>query len=253
MNIKCSSSSSSSSSIPSHEDQETNNNDNCFNTSLSELRALSSQLLHAADQCETAFLKSKHKKKLLEHTQSYLCQAVVTVIDHIGTVSFNLEQTLYDTIEVSETELRIDSLNHRLFSCQQFAVSLSLTSFRLSAEFLRHYPKYTSKYVKNCSIHHNRDRLAVAGSFLNDTKMKAKERLGKTETRLPAIPFTEHSPRLSKPFNALYGTQAMEAFKMGLCDHKKESVQKSPFLSVLRRNIQKKMKNSVAKDDVLIL
>lgn len=89
--------------------------------------------------------------------------------------------------------------------------------------------------VKNCSIHHNRDRIAVAGSFLNDTKMKAKERLGKTgkfplckwfkmfpwinnylncllslsETRLPAIPFTEHSPRLSKPFNALYGTQAM--------------------------------------------
>ncbi|KAM0938574.1 hypothetical protein DsansV1_C23g0179671 [Dioscorea sansibarensis] len=141
----------------------------------------------------------------------------------------------------------------RLLTCQQFALSLSLSSFRLRAEFLRHYENYTSKYVKNCGIHHHQDQLAVADTFLNDTKMKAEERLGKTESRLLAIPVIEHPPRLSKPFNALYGTQTMEALKVGLCDHKMQNVQKSPFLSVLRRNKQKKTKNNVAKDDVWIL
>ena len=89
--------------------------------------------------------------------------------------------------------------------------------------------------VKNCSMHRYQDQLAVADTFLNDTKMKAEERLGKTgkfplckwfrmfprihvslnclfslsESRHLAIPVIEHPPRLSKPFNTLYGTQTM--------------------------------------------
>ncbi|KAJ0986048.1 hypothetical protein J5N97_004404 [Dioscorea zingiberensis] len=225
-----------------NDDQEIKNNGICcFNTSLRELRALSSQLLNAADQCETAFLKSKQKKKVMEHTKSYLCQAVVAVIDHLGTVSVNLEQTLHGSIEVSETEQRIASLNQRLLTCQQFAVSLNLSTFGRVVDFPRHYQQYQLQCVRNHNIPFNQDRLAASDGCLNDTDTNAEKKLVKTGTQILTIPVIQYPPRLSKPFNPLYGTQEMEALKMGLCDHKKQNVPKSPIFSVLlRRSKQRK-------------
>lgn len=47
----------------------------------------------------------------MENTKEYICRAVVTVVDHLGSVSANLECQLSQADGFSDTELRIDSLN----------------------------------------------------------------------------------------------------------------------------------------------
>lgn len=46
----------------------------------------------------------------MENTKEYLCRAVVTVVDHLGSVSANLDDRLSNDFAVSETEFRINGL-----------------------------------------------------------------------------------------------------------------------------------------------
>ncbi|CAK7337419.1 unnamed protein product [Dovyalis caffra] len=81
-----------------------------FDKSLQELRDLRSQLHYAANYCETTFLNTKHKKKVVENTKEYLSRAVVAVVDHLGCVSANLNSSISKNSEFSEAELRINCL-----------------------------------------------------------------------------------------------------------------------------------------------
>lgn len=47
----------------------------------------------------------------MENTKEYICRAVVAVVDHLGCVSSNLNQSISKNNEFSEAELRINSLN----------------------------------------------------------------------------------------------------------------------------------------------
>lgn len=46
----------------------------------------------------------------MDNTKEYVCRAVVTVVDHLGCVSANLNGLISETNAFSETELRIDCL-----------------------------------------------------------------------------------------------------------------------------------------------
>ncbi|RWW21738.1 hypothetical protein BHE74_00022393 [Ensete ventricosum] len=115
-----------------------------LNLCSKELKDLRSQLYHAADYCETAFSKAEQKKMILEGTKSYICEAIVAVVDHLGNVSSKLEQSLLANTAVGQTEQRIDCLKQRLLTCQQYAVSLELSSMQLSLKFPRHHEHYVS-------------------------------------------------------------------------------------------------------------
>lgn len=115
-----------------------------FNKSLLELKDLCSQLHHAANYCEATFSNATKKKAVVENTKEYLCRAVVTVVDHLGSVSANLECRLSQTNAFSETELRIDSLKQRLLTCQQYSHKLSLRRHCWHPDFPRHYSRYIS-------------------------------------------------------------------------------------------------------------
>ncbi|KAI9118953.1 hypothetical protein K1719_009628 [Acacia pycnantha] len=115
-----------------------------FDKSLQELRELRSQLHHAADYCETAFLKGKEKSQVVENTKEYLCRAVVTVIDHLGNVSTNLDCLISQTNAFSDAELRINSLKQRLLSCEQYTDKLALTNMRWSEKLPRFHSRYLS-------------------------------------------------------------------------------------------------------------
>ncbi|KAH1241115.1 Protein ABIL1 [Glycine max] len=78
-----------------------------FHKSLQELRELQSQLHHAADYCETTFLKSEAKRDVLENTKEYICRVMVTVVDHLGNVSANLDGLISQTNAFSEAESKI--------------------------------------------------------------------------------------------------------------------------------------------------
>nr|BAB61213.1 P0460E08.23 [Oryza sativa Japonica Group] len=75
-----------------------------------ELKDLRSQLHQTADCCEKAFLDTEKKKLILESTKGYICDAIVAVIDHLGTVSSKLEQQLQEKIEITQTEKKLNFL-----------------------------------------------------------------------------------------------------------------------------------------------
>lgn len=111
-----------------------------FEISLKELKDLRSQLLYAADYCETTFVKSQNKKAVVENTKEYICRAVVTLVDHLGNVSANLNHCVAKTDEFSKVERRMDCLkqdihwnsNYLSHFCVPFAVLYMLiktTSF----------------------------------------------------------------------------------------------------------------------------
>uniref|UniRef100_A0A0E0C804 START domain-containing protein n=1 Tax=Oryza meridionalis TaxID=40149 RepID=A0A0E0C804_9ORYZ len=81
---------------------------------MEELKDLRSQLHQAADCCEKAFLDTEKKKLILESTKGYICDAIVAVIDHLGTVSSKLEQQLQEKIEITQTEKKLNFLKQLL-------------------------------------------------------------------------------------------------------------------------------------------
>ncbi|KAF2304848.1 hypothetical protein GH714_039164 [Hevea brasiliensis] len=117
-----------------------------------ELRDLRSQLHYAADYCEATFLNAKEKRMVVESTKDYICRAVVAVVDHLGCVSANLDNSISKNNEFSEAELRINSLNQRLLSCEQYAQKLALKRVRWSANLPKFHRRYLSAPITNVDI-----------------------------------------------------------------------------------------------------
>ncbi|KAM0946084.1 putative ABI family protein [Dioscorea sansibarensis] len=190
--------------------------------SLQELKELRSQLHNAADHCETLFLKAKQKKIVMENTKSYLCRAIVTVIDHLGTVSSKLEWGLHENSKVSQIEQRIDCLRQKVLTCQQYSVDFDLSTFRWSSEFQKHYGHYTSS--PNADDHTLTTDFEYGKEIVKGSKLHV------------AVPFIQGPSLLSSPFSPLFGTPSMEDHLMGIRNQKKKHVQKNSFYSALRRS-----------------
>ncbi|XP_051131636.1 probable protein ABIL5 isoform X2 [Andrographis paniculata] len=115
-----------------------------FRKSLKELRVLSSQLYHIADYCETAFGRSRNKRLIVEGAKKYASEAVVTVVDHLGSISASLELTISRSNPVPDAQRRIDSLNQRIWTCQDQFHKVALARFRWHAELSRFHHRYIS-------------------------------------------------------------------------------------------------------------
>lgn len=92
-----------------------------FLHSLQELKNLRPQLYSAAEYCETSYLNSDHKQMILENLKDYALKAIVNTVDHLGSLSYKLNDLLNQQAnEISSTELRIACLNQRLHKCQEY-------------------------------------------------------------------------------------------------------------------------------------
>lgn len=116
-----------------------------FDGALRELKDLQSQLHQAADCCEKAFLATEKKRLILDSTKSYICDAAVAVIDHLGTVSSKLEQQLEDKTEITQTEQKINFLKQRLLTCEHYAISLQLLAIRADTGAVQYHRRYLSQ------------------------------------------------------------------------------------------------------------
>ncbi|KAL5555398.1 hypothetical protein UlMin_037634 [Ulmus minor] len=81
-----------------------------FGQSLQKLRSLRSQLHHGANYCEASFMNAKEKKVVVDNTKEYICKAMITVVDHLGCVSDNLNSLIYENKAFSDAELQINIL-----------------------------------------------------------------------------------------------------------------------------------------------
>ncbi|RCV27450.1 hypothetical protein SEVIR_5G329900v4 [Setaria viridis] len=119
-----------------------------FDGALRELKDLRSQLHEAADCCEKAFLKTEKKKLILEGTKSYICDAVVAVVDHLGTVSSKLEHKLQEKTDVTQAERKINFLKQRLLTCEQYVTSRKLLTVRGDPDAIQYHRRYISQSVQ---------------------------------------------------------------------------------------------------------
>uniref|UniRef100_A0A5B7CAH7 Protein ABIL5 n=1 Tax=Davidia involucrata TaxID=16924 RepID=A0A5B7CAH7_DAVIN len=166
-----------------------------FDKSLQELKDLCSQLHYAADYCETTFLNAKQKKVVMESTREYICRAVVTVVDHLGSVSDNLDYQLSKNNAVSETELRIDCLNQRLNTCQQYSHKLALARQRCNMNLPRYHPRYISLPIP--SLEKSNEVLSKSGSPIAARTSNKHE--FEAEEEVPLFLYTyNHKPSLAK-------------------------------------------------------
>ncbi|KAF8407063.1 hypothetical protein HHK36_006188 [Tetracentron sinense] len=172
-----------------------------------ELRDLRSQLHYAADYCEMAFFKAKQKKMVMENTKEYICRAVVTVVDHLGSASANLESRLSQNNEFSETELRINCLKQKLLLCEQYTHKLDLNNVRWDANYPRYHPRYISA-IRNPEKSNGVLREAddsVAADIMYKYKLDKKE-------EVPLFLYTTYA---QKPSLAKISTSDTGAKKLG--------------------------------------
>ncbi|XP_006644744.1 probable protein ABIL5 isoform X2 [Oryza brachyantha] len=113
-----------------------------FDGALRELKDLRSQLYQAADCCEKAFLGTEKKKIIMESTKGYICEAIVAVIDHLGTVSSKLERQMQEKIEITRTEKRLNFLKQRLLTCEQYAITLNVLTVRGDTDTIQYHRRY---------------------------------------------------------------------------------------------------------------
>ncbi|WVZ24204.1 hypothetical protein V8G54_002748 [Vigna mungo] len=163
-----------------------------FDKSLQELRELRSQLHKAAEYCETAFSKSEENNDVVDDTKEYICKSMVTVIDHLGNVSSNLDDLISHTNAFSEAELRIQCLQQRLLSCQQYARKLALSKMQWNENSPRFHSRYLlpspSLVERSSSKKVTRDSESEAPLKLDD------KHLPETYEDLPLFMYTHKPP-----------------------------------------------------------
>ncbi|XP_075662447.1 uncharacterized protein LOC142631955 [Castanea sativa] len=166
-----------------------------FEKSLQELRELRSQLHYAADYSETTFSNAKEKKVVMENTKEYICRAVVTVVDHLGSASANLDCHISQTNAFSEAEFRINCLKQRLLLCEQYAHKLALTKLRWSENLTRYSRCYLSMQNENVEKSNEGSRDIVDQT---NSKMIDKHELNREED-VPLFLYTNtQRPSLEK-------------------------------------------------------
>ncbi|CAD5166849.1 unnamed protein product [Musa acuminata subsp. malaccensis] len=246
--------------VPSTQYREDESEEERFHHALLELKDLRSQLHHAADYCETAFSKSEHKKMILEGTKSYICEAMVAVVDHLGNVSSKLEQSPLANAVVVQTEQRIDCLKQRLLTCQHYATSLELASMQLSIKFPRQHQHYVSPAAQcigkssddlsrltegtnsqPSEVPITKDHSSVMEHFLGSQAgthfMPASN--GTISELAKAVPVLEGPSILSKPSNSSFSCKSEDLYMLEGVNQKKKPLQIDNFLSFLRFNKRK--------------
>ncbi|KAI0522948.1 hypothetical protein KFK09_005337 [Dendrobium nobile] len=180
-------------------------NPDCFKKSLQELKHLSSQLHHAANHFQSAACRNQEgasqRKLVLKSTRKYICEAIVTVVDHLGSVSYELENKFQVNKEVSEVEQRIECLAQRILTCQQYALTLDLSNIRWNFNFPRHHQHYISPSSNSLGA---------------------------------VVPVPQGASMFSKSSNSSIGSHPMDIKIIQGVDQKKKAVQRSPFMSFLR-------------------
>ncbi|KAM1201509.1 hypothetical protein ACFX2J_017600 [Malus domestica] len=170
-----------------------------FHNSLQELRDLRSQLHYAADYCESTFLNTKEKKVVMENTKEYICRAVVTVVDHLGFVSANINGIVSEANAFSEAEIRIDCLKQRMFLCEQYSHKFALPRVRWREIIPRHNARFLSAPTREAEKPNedSRDIPRNAASHKTIDKQESDR-----DVAMPLFLYTpSHKPSLSKGEN----------------------------------------------------
>ncbi|GAA0163441.1 hypothetical protein Leryth_005203 [Lithospermum erythrorhizon] len=115
-----------------------------FTDSLKDLKNLQEQLYSAAEYFEVSYEKDDHKQFVIESFKEYATKALVSTVDHLGSVASKLNGLLEEkTTQLSETKLQFYCLEKRLQTWQEL---IDLNGQAQQSLVLR-APKYHKQYM----------------------------------------------------------------------------------------------------------
>lgn len=115
-----------------------------FADSLKDLKNLRKQLYAAAEYFELSYTNDDQKQLVVDTLKDYAIKAIVNTVDHLGAVSFKVNDILGEKVnEVSTTELRVSCIQQRLRVCQGCFDHEGLAQ----QSSLINIPKYHKRYI----------------------------------------------------------------------------------------------------------
>ncbi|KAJ6388486.1 hypothetical protein OIU77_026953 [Salix suchowensis] len=114
-----------------------------FSDTLEDLKNLRKQLYSAADYFELAYYKEDQKQIAVETLKDYAIKALVSTVDHLGSVADNTNRYLDQKIgEVSEMGLRFFCIEQRLEACQEYINHGGLSQQSVVIKTPKHHKRY---------------------------------------------------------------------------------------------------------------
>lgn len=118
-----------------------------FAQSLKDLKNIRRQLYSAADYFESSYNRddnNTNKQLAVESVKDYVTNALVSSVDHLGSVAYKVNSFLDDKVnEISETNLRFSCIEQRLRVCREFIDQGGIRQQSLVIET----PKYHKRYI----------------------------------------------------------------------------------------------------------
>ncbi|XP_042000325.1 protein ABIL3-like isoform X1 [Salvia splendens] len=115
-----------------------------FSDSLKDLKNLRKQLYSAAEYFELSYTNDHQKHVVVNTLKDYAIKALVNTVDHLGSVTFKVNDLLDENIdEVSGTELRVSCLEQRLRTCHDYINREGLSQQSL----VINTPNYHKRYI----------------------------------------------------------------------------------------------------------
>ncbi|KAL5805146.1 hypothetical protein ACOSQ3_031946 [Xanthoceras sorbifolium] len=115
-----------------------------FSDSLKDLKNLRAQLYSAAEYFELSYTNDDQKQIVVETLKDYAIKAVVNTVDHLGSVTYKVNDLLEEKVdEVSGTEFRVSCIEQRLRTCQEYIDHEGISQQSL----VINTPKYHKRYI----------------------------------------------------------------------------------------------------------
>ncbi|XWS61344.1 hypothetical protein CRYUN_Cryun07bG0118300 [Craigia yunnanensis] len=112
--------------------------------SVKDLKNLRTQLYSAAEYFELSYTNDDQKQIVVETLKDYAIKALVNTVDHLGSVTFKVNDLLDEKVEeVSGTELRVSCIEQRLRTCQEYIDHEGISQQSLVIDT----PKYHKRYI----------------------------------------------------------------------------------------------------------
>ncbi|XP_051149000.1 protein ABIL2-like [Andrographis paniculata] len=123
-----------------------------FSNNLKDLKNLRQQLYSAAEYFETSYNKDDNDRKHIafESSKEYVCKALVSTVDHLGSVADKLNKFLdQKTEEFSSTNTRFYCIEKRLNAFYGFVDSRGISRHSLFPEAPEHHKQYNLPGARN--------------------------------------------------------------------------------------------------------
>ncbi|KAL1556371.1 protein ABIL2-like [Salvia divinorum] len=114
-----------------------------FAESLKDLKSLKKQLHSAAEYFESSYDKDDHQILVMESSKDYVKKAVVSTVDHLGSIADKLSKFLDEKAnELSATDIRFSCIQKKLNIFQGFIDLRGVSRHTLMVEAPKHHKQY---------------------------------------------------------------------------------------------------------------